>query len=565
MSGKTIYQLLAVTALAATLAACGGSTSGGDDDNGGGSSGGGSGSGGGGTTNPDNPSSTTRIGSFDGNGNFQEGVINATPRQLVSGATSELQVVLVDGQGTRLSSDVDVRFTSPCIADGLAEVDPATASTTSGSARTTYTARGCDGADTVSASAIIDQTTYRATTSIETESAAPGALSFQSVSNTLLGIRGAGSSLPEQSEVVFQVTDDNGNPTPNQPVNFSLSSDTGGISLGAQSNQTDTNGVARTTITSGTVATTVRVKATVTTTDGRNLTSQSSRLAITTGVPDNGSMTLGAETLNIEGLRFADTTTTLSAFLADRFNNPAPDGTSVTFTSEGGTVEGSCETEGGSCSVSLTSTNPKPADGRVTVLATATGEEDFVDTNGNGRFDCDSADTFTDLGEAFADENENGRYDSGEFFIDLNGDNSYSSGDGRYNGIFRGEGCPTIEASSINVRDSVVIVFSGSSQTINISPANIALSDTPVTVLVSVVDQNGQRPPAQTTIAATTSRGEIDGPTSYTVDSSNAPGPYVANFTLEPGTEGGTGTFRIDVTTPRGIVTRSNTQVTQEN
>ena len=52
MSGKTIYQLLAVTALAATLAACGGSTSGGDDDNGGGSSGGGSGGGGDGVTNP---------------------------------------------------------------------------------------------------------------------------------------------------------------------------------------------------------------------------------------------------------------------------------------------------------------------------------------------------------------------------------------------------------------------------------------------------------------------------------------------------------------------------------
>ena len=113
---------------------------------------------------------------------------------------------------------------------------------------------------------------------------------------------------------------------------------------------------------------------------------------MTTGIPTANSFSLAVGCFNIEGLDLDGVTTDVTARLGDRFQNPVPDGTAVTFTAEGGNILSQCTTttnatEGGVCTVSYRSSNPRPTNGRVTLLAKAIGEESFVDANGNGAFD----------------------------------------------------------------------------------------------------------------------------------------------------------------------------------
>jgi len=98
----------------------------------------------------------------------------------------------------------------------------------------------------------------------------------------------------------------------------------------------------------------------------------------------------------------------------------AVDGTAVSFTSEGGTIDASCLTglanttltDGtvitqkgipGSCTVRFCSAEPRAQDGRVTVLAYALGEESFSHTK-NTNIYFDSGDPFQNLGEPFRND-----------------------------------------------------------------------------------------------------------------------------------------------------------------
>ena len=186
---------------------------------------------------------------------------------------------------------------------------------------------------------------------------------------------------------------------------------------------------------------------------------------------------------NIDGV-----TTTLTARLADHFHNPVPDGTAVSFTSEGGSVLPGCITVGGACNSVLTSQALRPSNGRVTVLARATGEEAFIDLNGNGTVDginemIDAIGLPTDMPEAFVDYNENGIRDANEPFFDFNGNGVFDGPDAKYNGVLCTAGAAICSTQkSIDVRDSAVVVFSTSSafivindgQTINLPPCTIA-------------------------------------------------------------------------------------------
>ena len=259
--------------------------------------------------------------------------------------------------------------------------------------------------------------------------------------------------------------------------------------------------------------------------------------------------------------------------LADRFNNPVPDGTAVTFTTEGGSIDGGCTTNNGQCSVMFRSQNPRPADGRITVLATATGEESFTDANGNGRYDAAQgkgrgndrgAEPFVDLPEAFRDDNENGQRDSSEPFLDFNGDGEYSAGDGRFTGLHCREN--TCDVGSLNVRGSLVLVLSGSSLNINIRPRTINLSEGQQEVTVVVRDARGQVPPAGTTIEAQATQGTLIGPTSFTQSSVNTDpksGSNAATYELRlaPGDAPGSGSLLIIATTPSGVISRGRASV----
>lgn len=73
-----------------------------------------------------------------------------------------------------------------------------------------------------------------------------------------------------------------------------------------------------------------------------------------------------------------------------------------------------------------------PRDGVVTVLAVADGEEAFFDSNGNGAYDA--GEPFVDQGEPFVDQDDDGQWDVGEWFLDVDGSAGYTVGNLAWDG-----------------------------------------------------------------------------------------------------------------------------------
>ena len=189
--------------------------------------------------------------------------------------------------------------------------------------------------------------------------------------------------------------------------------------------------------------------------------SASKTLVVSSGVPDQNSISLSATLLNVESAYNMDgRVSQLSVRMADAFNNPVPDGTSAIFSTELGSIAASCNTVNGVCSVDWTSQSPRGSDtverfstaitinenlnsstpsryscpshnenhgpcpddigdpavnppgaprgGRSTILVSASGDESFADQNGNGRYD--EGELWSNLTEAFLDHNEDGLY-----------------------------------------------------------------------------------------------------------------------------------------------------------
>jgi hypothetical protein len=347
---------------------------------------------------------------------FVKDVAGLTLDTISAGGTTVVSVDIVDENGDLYTSPVDVTFTSNCVAAGTATISsPVTSS--NGTASSTYLVQGCVGYDPIIGSANAGGVSLTATASVRVEAASAGSIEFVSVSSENISLKGIGGG--ESSTIVFKVLDTNGLPVANKVVSFALNTDAGDVSLSQYSATSDSDGLVQTVVNSGTVATPVRVFATLD--ENSNIATQSSLLVISTGIPDQDSFSLSASLLNLEARQEDGIESEITVRLADSFNNPAPDGTAVSFTTEGGSIGSSCTTSNGVCSVTWTSQSPRPINGRVTVLAFAVGEESFPDLNGNGRFDAgDEVDVFrtgTDvegdaygLPEAFVDHNEDNLY-----------------------------------------------------------------------------------------------------------------------------------------------------------
>jgi len=447
-----------------------------------------------------------------------EGVAEISLVQISAGGTTVISVNIIDDQGAFFTEPVDVLFSSSCSSLPIPTAELSSPITTSnGIATSTYLAKGCVGDDPINVSANAGGINLSATAAINVLPAEVGSIEFISSIPENISILGTGALGGSESSVVkFRVRDTNANPVNNQLVNFSLNTNVGDIVLIPDSATTNSEGIVQTVINSGTVATSVRVQATI---DGSDpaIASQSSVLVISTGIPDQDSFSLSATIANPEGWDRDGTEVEVVARLADAFNNPVPDGTAVSFTTEGGAIEPSCVTTNGACSVIWRSQFPRPEGhqlgdannplhppqinntmgqkmgGRATITATAIGEESFPDLNGNARFDASEVDAFLgtnisgnvyDLKEAFVDHNEDGFYnpdstdnaqapidpnnaDSGklEEFFDFDVDGIFSQNDEKYNGVLCSipahDGCSST-SNSLNVRRSVTLVMSGS-------------------------------------------------------------------------------------------------------
>jgi len=444
-----------------------------------------------------------------------------------------------------------VNFSSVCGDAGKAVVT-STANTVSNgvtaTATSSYRDNGCASTDSVTAT--VSGTSI--STNLQVTPPTIGSVQFIAASPTNISLKGIGGV--ETSQVTFKVVDAVGNPLPGETVSFALSTTVGGITLtptGTPPTSTsDDNGLAVITVNSGVVSTPVRVTAT-----SGALSTQSSQLTISTGIPDQDSFSLAATKHNVEGLTVDGNTSVLTARLADHFNNPVPDGTAINFTTEGGSIEGSCTTIDGACEVTFTSQNPRPSNGRVTILAYAVGEESFTDLNGNGLADTGeqiNANGFsTDKGEAYVDYNANGIRDPNEPFLDFDQDGLYDGPDGLFNGVLcNGSGiCSAVK--TIHVRQSQVITLSGSAADIQVdlfsdsglttpvtdiqlASCNSATVTTPVTGLgnnnaqpakdyyLRILDPNGNAPPVGTEIKLSATNGTILSGTSLIIDDASS-------------------------------------------
>jgi hypothetical protein len=414
---------------------------------------------------------------------FVKGVAEISLAQISAGGTTVVSVNIIDDQGNNFTEAVEVNFSSGCSSQSTPSATLSSPITTSnGVATSTYLAQGCVGDDSINVTANAGGINLSASGSVNVLPADIGSIEFVSATPEYISIQGVGSiERPEFSILVFRVLDTNGNPVNNSDVDFSLNTKTGGINVIPTSATTDNNGLVQTVVNSGTVAHSIRVLASI---SGSNplISTQSSNLISSTGIPDQDSFSLSADILNAEGWSKDGTEVKVTARLADAFNNPPPP-TVVYFTTEGGSIGNSsadkqCTTDdSGACSVTWRSQNPRPEGhvlqhntgdeynwsttpdvihapeiyntlgqkygGRATILAHVIGEESFPDLNGNGRFDVCEIKAFTggvgkpcnddgSLNGAGADITYSGNdvggnpYDLAEAFVDHNEDGVFN-------------------------------------------------------------------------------------------------------------------------------------------
>jgi hypothetical protein len=136
---------------------------------------------------------------------------------------------------------------------------------------------------------------------------------------------------------------------------------------------------------------------------------------VSTGVPSQRFMSISVGTYNLDW-SFDGTRTKVQVYIADTAGNPVPDGTPIQFSTEGGQIVTSCTTTGvqngssviSGCEVEFNTQDFRPTDGFVRIIAWMEGEEAYKDLNANGKYD--TGEPFVDTGQIFRDDDDSGDY-----------------------------------------------------------------------------------------------------------------------------------------------------------
>jgi len=189
-------------------------------------------------------------------------------------------------------------------------------------------------------------------------------------------IAGAGGNgRSEIALLTFSVVDSSGSPIKGVAVEFAAVP-AGSVTLSTPNGITNSSGEVTATVNSTPQPTSVIIKATV---RGRNISTQSDTLTVTTGVATQQGFDLSASKFNMDADLSGDTST-LTVRVVDANGNPVADGVPIIaqadFGSVGSSGRGGCTTVNGSCSVEYKVQNPRPKDGvPVSVLfSTQTGQ-----------------------------------------------------------------------------------------------------------------------------------------------------------------------------------------------
>jgi hypothetical protein len=253
-----------------------------------------------------------------------------------------------------------------------------------------------------------------------------GSVTFISASPTQIYLTGSGAT--SQATLTFKALSNTGTALANWPVNLTLTGNPGGVTFGTQGNTalvagtTNASGLVTVTVFAGGTPGAVTIQATWNANSA--IFTTSSGFSVASGPPRQSAMSLSMTNPNIEGWNIDGNTTQLTVRISDANGNAVPNGTVVNFVSSGGQINSTCTTAlvatFSQCSVNFSSQNPRPTNGRVTVLAYLEGVKNYTDTNANNQYDS-GTDTLSDQGDAYRDDNENGVYDSGEFVVSKGG------------------------------------------------------------------------------------------------------------------------------------------------
>lgn len=365
-----------VMLLALVVAACGG---GGNP--GGTPSSGGSGSG---TSTSSQMSLVVLNGSGVSSTNISTAEVGTAKATLTNSSGVPIPGVIVTFSGGGLLTVAPISATALTDANGQATVEIRASSSTS------------TGATLISASATVTVSGASASATAQKAisiSSAPssGVVDPQLLANALnfldtnpsdksIVIKGSGGNGRSESATLrFRVVDTNNAPVKGAAVDFVVNPSTT-VTLNIASAVSDTDGVVIATISSGAVATSVVVTATV---RGRAIVSQSDQLLVTTGLAIPTGFDLSASKFNMNNSLSGDSST-ITVRIRDANGNPVSDGLPVVFTTNFGAVgtslKGGCSTTNGLCTVAYTVQDPRPVDGElVTIVAsTQVGSTGFI-------------------------------------------------------------------------------------------------------------------------------------------------------------------------------------------
>lgn len=324
--------------------------------------------------------------------------------------------------GASSSTPVTVNVTSTCATNGKASISPSSLTMTGGTGQVTYLDKGCGntsgtGQATDRINVQVVGTSQQGFVNLLVNAPTTQGIQFVSVDRPSICQRGTGCT--SAANVVFKTVDQTGAPQPNLTVNFSLDNNNA-ASLGSTSGVTGADGSVTVSVVAKNTPAPVRVIARV----GSTLQAVSNILTISGGLPvaslnpSHSGLSFAAEKFSLDALLDGDLSTLLLR-LTDRYSSPAPDGTVINLVADGGTVVPAyCVTQDGTgaCQVKLIVSNPKPANGRVHVVAYANGQEYFSDSNGDGVYTPSEA--HDDVPDAVClDRNENGSCDGTTEYI----------------------------------------------------------------------------------------------------------------------------------------------------
>ncbi|QKQ25679.1 hypothetical protein [Candidatus Reidiella endopervernicosa] len=244
---------------------------------------------------------TISLGTGSG-GSFSAGDLDIAITSLSAGGTTGITVNLADSDnGNLYQTPTAITFTANCTTStNHGSIDSPVASS-GGSVSTDYTALGCNGDVTITASATVDGEATTATGTITVAVGTANSLQFVSADPANIALQGYSTGdRPEVSTVTFKLLDTDNNPLQGELVNFTLNTGVGGITLTSASGTTNASGLVTTKVNSGNVATTVRVTATL---DSDNtIATQSDTLTISTGIADQNSFSIASNRLSPEAL-----------------------------------------------------------------------------------------------------------------------------------------------------------------------------------------------------------------------------------------------------------------------